>query len=94
MSASRIMAIAVCGVLASVNSEHAWYSFIKKLPTPVCKSGRMRYCRMFRSQGPETLQQQKGLIRNSPSADLEDVETVFSPLLSLLLQYIRDDIYI
>lgn len=100
MSDSEIITICICGELAGIDSENAWYSFVKRnlrhlfsdfcsrtrfnrtrrallqvtelireklisafpiprsryyvidsFPLPVCKFGRARYCRSFRTDG-------------------------------------------
>lgn len=100
MSDSEIITICICGELVGIDSENAWYSFVKRnfrhlfpnfcsrtrfnrtrrallqvtelirekltssfpipqsryyiidsFPLPVCKFGRARYCRLFRTDG-------------------------------------------
>ncbi len=102
MSDSEIITICICGGLAGIDSENAWYSFVKRnlrhlfpnfcsrtrfnrtrrallqvtelireklvstfpiprsryyvidsFPLPVCKFGRARYCRVFRTDGAD-----------------------------------------
>ncbi|MBD5460656.1 MAG: IS982 family transposase [Lachnospiraceae bacterium] len=48
MSASEIITLSICGEVISIDSEKAWYSFVK---LPVCKFGRARFCHSFRIDG-------------------------------------------
>lgn len=38
LSDSEIITICVCGELAGVDSENAWFSFLKKIPSPFSKA--------------------------------------------------------
>ena len=68
LSDSEIITISLCGELLGVDSENAWFSFvmlsvfpvpvssyciIDSFPLAVCKFGRARYCKTFRSQGAD-----------------------------------------